>query len=455
MIQNRSWRFLGLGCVLVGATGLVTSAARGGDDDDTDFMSNQIIVSFEQEDGEGAPDISKVAGEYGATLLAEIPGTGLYLLELPETMTEEEFEDAFDNDEDQFGEAELNHITGVNEGQTQSFFAHVTGSEYPVQYATELIGVEAAQQSTQGEGILVAILDTGIDTSHEVLEEMIAAGGFNFVDQNTNVDDVGPGEMTGHGTYVAGIVALVAPQASILPLRVLDSDGLNNAFHLVEAIYYAIDQGADVINLSMGSHAHNEFVQQAIETARDAGVVVVAAAGNDGLEQLLYPAAYEGVIAVAATDENDLPAPFSNFGDAVTVAAPGVGIVSTVPGDNYGRWEGTSPATAFVSGAAALLLSIDQTPAEVEQTIIETAKPLNSQDLPDAGRLDIAAAVSSIQPDPVPGDLNQDGAVGVGDLLIVLSNWGVCPLEPPCAGDTNDDGVINVADLVTVLSNWG
>jgi subtilisin family serine protease len=178
-------------------------------------------------------------------------------------------------------------------------------------------------------------------------------------EERDNVDQDGDSivdEGYGHGTFVAGIVALVAPGARILPQRVLDSDGRGNVFTVAEAVYDSVAEGADVINMSFGTTGavESKVLTEALKAAAKAGVVLVAAAGNDGSRVKHYPAAVDGVLSVGALDAGGTGlAPFSARGDWVDLAAPGQDVTSMLP-CGYGTWSGTSMAAPFVAGAAAL-----------------------------------------------------------------------------------------------------
>ena len=208
--------------------------------------------------------------------------------------------------------------------------------------------------------VLVAVLDTGIDATHPDLAGKVV-GAVNFSHSDT-ADDV-----NGHGTYLAGIIAAAANgagatglayNASLLNVKVAGDDGIADQAALAEGIIWATDNGAQVINISITFNKPAAAVQGAIEYAWSKGVLIVAAAGNNYSTDPKYPAAYPGVIGVAATDQNDNIAKWSNTGDWVAVDAPGVGILSTLPHDGYGQKNGTSAATALVSGEAALLFTV-------------------------------------------------------------------------------------------------
>jgi subtilisin family serine protease len=178
-----------------------------------------------------------------------------------------------------------------------------------------------------------------------------------FLDQSTAsfLDQMSPAH--GHGTMVAGILAAVAPDAMIMPLRAFDDRGCGSIYNIAKAVRYAVNHGAQVINMSFGVTGEGHTLQNAIADAVKAGVTVVASAGNDNTAAPQYPAAYPGVLSVAATDLADAKAPFSNFGSTVFVSAPGTNIISAYPGGYYAELSGTSFSAPMVAGEAALLRS--------------------------------------------------------------------------------------------------
>lgn len=222
--------------------------------------------------------------------------------------------------------------------------------------------------------VAVALVDTGVDYNHQSLAPNIKPG-WDFVDNNNNPMDKND---PGHGTHCAGIMGAtglvsngvegVSPNVSIVPLRVLDADGVGHIFDVIKAIDYATTHNVQIISMSIGFHKHLELAKplvESIERADKAGIVVVVAASNDGLNNdtyEVYPAkaGTNNLISVAASDVNDGKPGWSNFGRAtVSIAAPGDDILSTLPGGKYGLLSGTSMATPFVSGLVAFLKAQD------------------------------------------------------------------------------------------------
>ncbi len=238
--------------------------------------------------------------------------------------------------------------------------------------------------SAQGEGVSVAVLDTGIDGAHSDLN---VVGGVNFV--NSDPFDV---DQNTHGTHVAGIIAAlnngsgiagVAPQVSLYSVTVLDAEGSGFMSDVIQGIEWAMNQNIDIINMSLGAESASSALESAAQAAYDAGHLLIAAAGNEGVQNgqgdtVSYPAKLPTVIAVAAATENDQRANFSSHGAAVELMAPGVNILSTMPNQNYASKNGTSMAAPHVAGVAALMWSVNPnlTNVELREILQETAEDL-------------------------------------------------------------------------------
>ena len=241
------------------------------------------------------------------------------------------------------------------------------------QWALDRLAAEKVWRKSSGTGVVVAVVDTGVQADHPDLKGQMLKG-WDFVESDGKA-----GDRNGHGTHVAGIIAAkannkrgiagLAPSSRILPVRVLNSAGNGSTVAVARGIVYAVRKGADVINLSLAGSNPDAQVQAAVRYAVRRGVVVVAAAGNSGCNApTTYPAAFPGVIGVGASDRAGGVAPFSNCGTYVDVVAPGTGITSTMIkrpslalpcayGKSYCALDGTSMASPHVAAAAAILIS--------------------------------------------------------------------------------------------------
>ncbi len=285
-----------------------------------------------------------------------------------------------------------------------------TSEEFNAQPALALANVPAPAAGVTGDGMVVAVMDTGVDPFHPALRHAIVTGGLDLVDGDTQpwetrdgVDEDGDGdvdEAAGHGTFVASIVRLIAPGARILPYRVLDDDGGGTAYELAVALADAIERRVDVINLSLTYHDRSRAVDELLVRAAEAGIVVVAAAGNDGEAALPFPATDGHVIAVGALDADGTAlAAFSDGQGAGIMAAPGTDVYGALDQETFGTSTGTSMAAPFVAAAAALALEADPTldPAVLATVFEGVAVPLP----PESGgglRLNIAAALALVAP---------------------------------------------------------
>ncbi|HEX6363260.1 MAG TPA: S8 family serine peptidase [Albitalea sp.] len=330
--------------------------------------------------------------------------------------------------------AEPNLVVRVPEAHKNGAWAIGTPTDYVMQWAPVALRLPEAHLRSTGSGTRVAVLDTGVDTLHPALAGRLLPG-YDFVQRDADPSETGTllDPAFGHGTHVAGLVALVAPDARIMPLRVLDAAGLGNAWTIAEAAVYAADpdanpatdDGAHVINMSLGSTEPTRIVEMinmlvscmvfsvtgdatldvsdvGYTTDRErcgaaAGPVVVAAAGNDASDAVpQYPAAEGGerLLAVAASNAQGQLASFSNFGAWVSLAAPGEGVTSTVPGGGYGTWSGTSMASPLAAGVAALLRAGEPAlaPGDVARRLLQTTARLCGSEL---RQLDAAAALAN------------------------------------------------------------
>lgn len=276
-------------------------------------------------------------------------------------------------------------------------------------WGVDRIDAEKVWGITTGDPIKVAVLDTGIDIYHPDLRANLK-GGVNTINSRKSYNDD-----NGHGTHVAGIIGAidntigvvgVGPKIDLYAVKALDRNGSGYLSDIIEGLDWAIANNIQVINMSLGTTADIQSFKEAVQRVNVAGITQVAAAGNDG-KAVNYPAAYSEVIAVSATDANDVIASWSSFGPEVDLAAPGVSIYSTYKGQTYKTLSGTSMASPHVAGAAALVLTTSigawdldgdsiWDPAEVQNKLEQTAEDLGAagrDDLYGFGLVDAEAAV--------------------------------------------------------------
>ena len=282
------------------------------------------------------------------------------------------------------------------------------------QWALKTLKLPDAWKTAKGDDTVIAVVDSGADLDHPDLKDRLVRG-YDVVDKDRR-----PKDGFGHGTHVAGIAAAAtdngkgvaggAPGAKIMPVRVLGDDGSGTNANITKGIIWAADNGADVINLSLGEGPlmsnllQGGILNQAIQHAHDKGAVVVAAAGNDGADTQPYKVDTP-VLVVGASDENGLPADFSNFGAENAVSAPGVGILSTLPTytveltkddtSGYGKLDGTSMAAPYVSAVAALLHQQGKDPDEIMKIIRMSATNPGRHERLGLGVVNAKAAVDA------------------------------------------------------------
>ena len=258
-------------------------------------------------------------------------------------------------------------MAGLNFGAAKGIVQNPMASAIAAQRKEETWGINrvhapAAWPLTEGKGVKVAVIDTGIDTGHPELSGKVD-GGYSAITKTENPADYQ--DDNGHGSHVAGTIAAkkdgkgvvgVAPKARLYAVKVLDADGSGNLSDVIDGIVWAAKNKMDVANMSLGAPVDSEAMKRAVRFARGSGVVVVAAAGNSG-GSVGFPGAYEDTIAVAASDSADKLAGFSSRGPEVDFIAPGVDVLSAKMGGGFASYSGTSMAAPHVAGLAALAVS--------------------------------------------------------------------------------------------------
>ena len=322
------------------------------------------------------------------------------------------------------------------------------------QWGVFAIGADSVWSTTTGSGITVAVVDSGSGPHPDLTANLLVGKTYFGQLQNENGNDVDVEK--GHGTHVAGIIAAasnngiggsgVAPNAKILPIHVLDTNGQGDARDVANGVRFAADSGAKVINLSLGGATESATLTQAITYATEKGALVIAAAGNGGPTSApKWPAALDLTIAVTAVDSANRAASFNQRGDYIDLAAPGVSIVSTANGD-YAALSGTSMAAGFVAGAAALLFAAEPraTNTQVRDILLTTATDIGEpgRDLVfGTGLVNMVAALQALRQLYPPVSTPTVTAVGhIGERLIAnlsqVSNvssiqWFRCTDEGP------------------------
>ncbi|MCH7786812.1 MAG: peptidase S8, partial [Chloroflexi bacterium] len=428
-----------LASLLIVAFAVVVSGARDSQaaSENSPFVPGQLIVAM----ASGA-NASEVAADHGATVSSEIAGGRFVLLNVAPGKEGRAARSL--NGDRRVSFAEPNWLRQVhaapddagyslkwdldNDGSLCNDSGCATAdADMDWQEAYDLLG-----GSFSGSAV-VAVIDTGIDPNHPDLNGKIVAG-YDFLD-----DDNDPTDTYGHGTHVAGISLAetnnatgtagvgYSPSIKVMPLRVCDQNGCPTSA-IVNAIYHAADNGADVINMSIGGTIKSRAEESAVNYAWSKGLVIVASSGNDGMNKVSYPAKFKKVIAVGSTDWNDVRAPYSNGGKDLDVVAPGGrmdklhdkgGIYSTMPtypvylttqygySQGYDQLQGTSMAGPQVAGLAALLIAQDpsRSNATVRSIIESTTDDLGASGFDNDygyGRVNVCKAVGGTNCDGPP-----------------------------------------------------
>lgn len=413
--------------------------------------------------------------------------SGLYDIQLPRGVTVGQALDAYSIDP-QVASAQPDYIVQAealpNDPMLNQQWA-LTSTSNP----TATINATAAWDITAGSGrTIVAVIDTGIDRTHPDLAANLwtntaeipgngidddhdgyvdDVNGYNFVSNNGNVNDD-----NGHGTHVAGIIGAVGNNGigvtgvnwnvKIMALKFLDYSGRGSTSDALRALNYAVQMGATISNNSWTSPSYDSALEAGIRNAGLAGHIYVAAAGNLGQNldnNKLYPASYplDNVVTVAALDSNNRLASWSNYGQTVDIAAPGVNIYSTLPGGKYGTMSGTSMATPFVTGAMALVRDANPTwtAQQVIQRVLSTADPLPSlTGVINGGRLDLGAAITGSPAQPPPADTTGAKVIGLASLITNnrLTGLRVTFNEPIQPGSFNVNQVLSLTGPTGALS---
>ncbi len=486
-------------CWMFIAAGVVAGIAAAGEPGISPRVDDRLVVRLANPDDPGAvasfiDAFLAVPGNepLGLTPIDEVPGRGIVLLGL-------EFPEGFDLDaiamQFEAGTFAKHLAWGEflyrddapegGDGATGSTYVDsIAPPSFGSQYARTRLGLDAAHAASTGAAMVVAVLDTGVDPTHPVLAGAVLPG-IDFVDPGgaaldtaDGIDQDGDGvadELHGHGTFVAGVVRLVAPEARILPVRVLNDEGRGDGWAIIAGMHAAIDRGVEVINVSIRSTNYSSGVDDAVEEAEQLGIVVVAAAGNFDLDRREFPAARNGVLGVVAVDHEDRKADFSSYNDRMFICAPGDtdfgtgmpvpgrAVIGPRPGGGYAAWEGTSFATPMVAGAAALIRAqhpewtalqvVNEVRSRMELSAVDISaqNPEYDPEVLGVGRLAVGDAVALGPPAPAVVDFDADGGIGFADLARLLADWG----RVHSVADIDSSGRVDLGDLLLLLGGWG
>ncbi|SFJ72460.1 S8 family peptidase [Brevibacillus centrosporus] len=302
------------------------------------------------------------------------------------------------------------------------------------QWNLPLIGMEQSWDVSEGSSdVIVAVVDTGVDMEHPEFEGKLVKG-YNVLDGSNK-----PQDDNGHGTHVSGVIAAktnnndgiagMTWKSKLMPVKAIGADGSGSAVDIAQGIYWATDHGADVINLSVGNYTSSAALKEACKYAYDNNVVLVAASGNDASDQPSYPAAYDEVLSVAAVDHLKERADFSNFGDYVDVAAPGVDIPSTYIYSDYASLSGTSMACPHVAALAALVRSVhpDMKSHDVMELIRSSALdlgPPGHDQLYGYGMIDVNRTLRQLHTEPAQSEQTPPTFGGLLNKFLLRLRFG-------------------------------
>jgi thermitase len=385
------------------------------------FVPGELVVGLET----GDLALPLLAMEMVGTIAAQNPPINSFVIRLAPNLTMQ--------DAGEFLRA-LPGVRYVEPNYLAFAFATPNDPSFSQQYGPQRIQANLAWDIWQPQRtVYIAIIDTGIDSNHPDLTNKMrrhsngAVYGWNTLNNTTNaLDD------NGHGTHCAGIAAAeinngvgIAGVAAwnpnvansrayvqLMPVKVLSSSGSGTLDAVARGITWAADNGAHILSLSLGAGSGAQQLQDAVNYAWTRGCLVVAAAGNGGSSSPQYPAYYTNCIAVAATDSSDRLASFSQYGSWVDIAAPGVGILSTIPNSRYASYDGTSMACPHVAGAAAVLWSHNPSLTNAQlraalETNVDPYQPLSGRTLaPNAGRVNVYRALQAVSGNPTQPSLS-------------------------------------------------
>lgn len=361
--------------------------------EESHYVKNEVVVKFRK--APTTTDLGQILSQINGKVINKHNSTYIFKSNKMDTPQLIQYFEKLDVD---FAEPHYLYMTNGSNAMAPGIFDRLVQDKnqpfmpndelYPrYQWNLRQVGTEQGWSiNRDASGVLVGVIDTGIDLTHPDIQAHLVKG-YNVVKP-----DASPEDDVGHGTHVAGVISALVNNrlgvagmtwsSRILPVKVLDETGAGSTYAVALGIIWATDQGAKVINMSLGNYATSGFLHDAIKYAYDRDVVLIAASGNDNTDRPSYPAYYPEVFAVAASDSNNNRAPFSNFGPYIDVAAPGVNIASTYPKNQYVSLSGTSMASPHVAALAALIRATN--PALKNTEVMDIMRS-TAQDIGDPG----------------------------------------------------------------------
>ncbi len=428
-----------------------------------DFKAEELVCRMEPGFG-----IDLVNNAYGTTVKGFVQQTGCYLLGTQSGQDAESLAVVI-NESEAVQYCGANYYLDAPEPlqRSQPFLDCDGSGEYVAQLAASTLDLTTVLTLADGADVKVAVIDGGVNLEHPEFASRSGGvqSGWDFVDDDDLANDEPGGAGSGHGTFVAGIIRLVAPGCQIYAYRVLDTLGRGDGYAVTKALLMAIQDGCKVVNLSLGMMGRHDALDDALKYAESQGITVVTSAGNDATEADIafpFPGHKASCLTVAALDSLNIKADFSNYGSKVDICAPGTRIYSTFLDTSYAWWDGTSFSAPFVTGLAALICSVDPMADNdvVSYVIHETGINIDALNPGMEGKLgsglvNMAAALELVSELP-RGDLDDDGfitALDLAALIDVLFAGAPIPVPPPERADLNCDGFPDALDLAVMIDH--